>query len=48
MSVLSMSQLAGMPLEGDSQHRHLLAGMGIHSGPVIYVMSACNLSKEKR
>ena len=48
MSDLSMSQLAGMALEGGSQQRHFLAGMGIHSGPVIYVMSACNLSKEKR
>ena len=48
MSVLSMSQLAGMPLEGGSQHPHFLARMGIHSGSVIYVMSACNLSKEKR
>ena len=43
-----MSQLAGMPLEGGSQHRHFLAGMGADHGSVIYVVSACNLSKEKR
>ena len=48
MSVLSMSQLAGIPLKGGSQHPHFLAGMDIHSGSVIYVGSACNLSKEKQ
>ena len=48
MSVLSVSQLAGMALEGGGQHRHFLAGMGTDSGSVIYVVSACNLSKEKQ
>ena len=48
MSVLSMSQLAGMALEGGSQHRHFFASMGADSCSVFYVVSACNLSKEKR
>ena len=43
-----MSQLAGMALEGGRQHHHFIAGMGIDRGSVIYVVSACNLSKEKR